>query len=181
MKNSEPYIETVSGLKFPFLNPKDEDINIHDIAFSLSNQCRFNGHVQYYSVAEHCIMVSSMLPPDKQLAGLMHDAAEAYLSDIPSPVKAYLPDYAGLEKTVQDAINKKYGIDSFDPDVKKADLEATWTEARYLLDSNGQDWVPMFFTAKKKNKPYCMPPSDAYKAFMTVFTHLTKPRVLVET
>lgn len=177
---SEPYIQTYSGKKFTFLNPNPDDIDIHDIAFSLANQCRFNGHVRFVSVAEHSIAVASRLNYHEQLGGLLHDASEAYLSDIPSPVKQYLPDYAGLEKTVQDAINKKFGVNTFTESIKSADQDATYTEAHYLLTDRGKDWVPAWHTPQSTYFPVGYSPEKAYTMFMRWFEHLTKPSTAYE-
>lgn len=171
----EPYIETVTGRKVHFLKPSPDEINIKDIAFSLSNQCRFNGHVQFYSVAEHSVMVAAMLQEKDQLAGLLHDAAEAYLSDIPSPVKQYLPDYKNIEEIVQKAINEKFDVDTFTEDIKHADKKASYQEASYLLDSGGVDWVPVLFQPQSKFKPHCLTPKDAFVLFMDWYTKLTEP------
>lgn len=171
----EPYIETVTGRKVHFLHPEPDEIDIKDIAFSLSNQCRFNGHVQFYSVAEHSVMVSAMCPEKDQLAALLHDASEAYLSDIPSPVKQYLPDYKAIEETVQKAINDKFNVNTFTENIKYADKKASYQEATYLLDSRGRDWVPVLFQPQQKFKPHCLTPKDAFVLFMDWYNKLTEP------
>ncbi|MEM4379972.1 MAG: hypothetical protein QXL01_04720, partial [Thermoplasmatales archaeon] len=82
----EPWIETYSGKKFDYL--AQSELDIEDIAHALSNLCRFNGHTRvFYSVAEHSVNVSSMVPPELKIAALLHDAAEAYIGDVPSPLK----------------------------------------------------------------------------------------------
>lgn len=167
------YIETVTGKKFPFLNPSADDVDIKDIAVSLANQCRFNGHVPFFSVAEHSVAVAARLPAHLQLAGLLHDAAEAYLSDIPSPIKRYLPDYQVLETKVQEAINIKFNIEHH-PDIKQADTNACANEAYYLLKSKGKDWNSVFFQPEPKFEPRCLNPIDSYRLFMTWFNDLTK-------
>jgi len=167
------WIETVSGKHFPFLDPQSDDIDIKDIAFSLANQCRFNGHVPFFSVAEHSVAVAARLPAHLQLAGLLHDAAEAYVSDIPSPVKRYLPDYKVIENKIQAAVNAKFGIDSYDAAVKDADAKAVSNEAYYLIKSKGKDWSPVFFTPEPKYQPRCLNPMDSFKLFMTWYTDLT--------
>src|SRR5690606_8557009 len=135
----EPYVETRTGKKFTFLEPKADDIDIADIAYALANQCRFNGHCSsFYSVAEHSVAVAMLLPQELQLAGLLHDAAEAYLGDIPSPLKQFLPDYDRLETTVITAINEKFGVIWDAPTeaaVKQADLQQLRTEAHHLIPS----------------------------------------------
>lgn len=170
----KPYIQTHSGIKFEFLDPSPEQIRIEDIAFSLSNQCRFCGHIKFVSVAEHSISVASRLNYSDQLAGLLHDASEAYLSDIPSPVKDFLPDYFRIEQTVQQAINKKFGVDTFTQAVKAADRDATYTEAHYLLKDGGKDWVPSGFKPNIFHHPVEYTPAQAYEVFMNWFEHLTK-------
>lgn len=181
MLEYEPFITTVSGKKVTFRDPQDDQIDIKDIAYSLANQCRFNGHVSFYSVAEHSVAVASRMAPDQQLAGLLHDASEAYLSDIPSPIKQFLPDYLLMEETMQKAINKKYGVETVTPDVKFADKDALHTEAFYLM--NNPDWIPKAWQPSKRwARPACLPPVEAYKLFMTWFEDLTKsPLILPET
>ncbi len=178
--NQQPYIETVSGQKFTFLHPHEDQIDIKDIAFSLANQCRFNGHVSFFSVAEHSVAVAARLPSPLQLAGLLHDAAEAYLSDIPSPIKQWLPDYKAMEDRVQKVINEAFGIQlsvEEAKEIKIADANATQTEAHYLLRSKGRDWLPVLFTPEKKYKPRCLPPSEAVQMFLHWFHSLTDSTV----
>lgn len=125
------YIRTFTGI---YLNPfdiKEEDIDIRDIAHALSLICRFGGHCKkFYSVAEHCIMVSYNLPEHLRFEGLMHDASEAYLVDMPSPIKEKLPEYKVVETNIMNVVAKKFGISwPVCEEVKKADrlgLEHEW-------------------------------------------------------
>jgi len=174
-KQFEPWIETQSGKKMYFLNPDPNDVDIKDIAYSLANQCRFNGHVPFFSVAEHSVAVAARLPPELQLAGLLHDAAEAYLSDIPSPIKQYLPDYCAMEDRLQGVIFAKFGIDLSSEDknaIKAADKDATQTEAHYLLESKGRGWVPVMFQPSEKYRPRNLPPPEAVQMFLHWFHSL---------
>lgn len=144
-QDKEPYIETATGLKFHFLNPQPDEISILDIAHALANQCRYTGHcAQFYSVAEHSILVAHLThPTDKKLqfAGLMHDATEAYLTDVASPVKAFLKGYKPMEDVLYSAIAAKFGLpDPLPDDVKHADRKALLIEASQLLPSGGKDW-----------------------------------------
>lgn len=105
------YIRTYTGKKFDFLNMDPKDVNIIDIAHALSNFCRFVGHTPYhYSVAQHSVYVSRLCPDKYKLEGLMHDASEAYLGDIASPLKQHLKDYKGFEKDVDGLIREKYNL-----------------------------------------------------------------------
>lgn len=179
-RKDEPFIETRFGTKFYFLNPSYDDIDVKDIAFSLANQCRFNGHVPFFSVAEHSVAVAARLPPRLQLAGLLHDAAEAYLSDIPSPIKAYLPDYQKMEERVQKVVNEKFGIELSESDkqeIKQADKDATHTEAYFLLESQGSSWVPVLFSPNERYAPRCLPPPEAVRMFLHWHKELTQPLI----
>ena len=178
----QPFIETRFGTKFPFLNPSVEDIDVKDIAFSLANQARWNGHTPFLSVAEHSVAVAARLPPHLQLAGLLHDASEAYLSDIPGPIKAYLPDYQKLEEKVQKVIYEKFGIELSNVDkaeIKQADKDATHTEAFYLLESQGESWIPVLFQPQETYAPRCLPPPEAVRMFLFWHNELTQPKIVL--
>lgn len=125
---------------FDLLNPQANTFDIADIAHHLSNICRFNGATTtHYSVAQHSVLVSRIVPPYLALAGLMHDAAEAYVGDLPSPLKALLPDYQDIENNILQTIFEKVGIAfPYHKEVKRADLVALATEARDLLKPTGQ-------------------------------------------
>lgn len=107
-------ITTFSKRHFSPLAPKDEDIAIEDIAHALSLMTRANGHFkEFYSVAQHCLDCASVARAEGRssreiLACLLHDASEAYLSDITRPVKANLPEYGRIEKRMQEMIYAKY-------------------------------------------------------------------------
>lgn len=172
-----PSIECQSGTHFPFLQPTAESVVDTDIAYALANTCRFNGHVPFYSVAEHSVAVAVRLPPHLQLAGLLHDAAEAYLSDIPSPIKQYLPDYCAMEDKIQAVIYEKYSINLTSAEIseiKAADKDATATEAFHLLPSKGAGWTSVLFTPQAQYAPRLLPPPAAYKLFMHWFSSLTE-------
>lgn len=104
---------TASGKQFTMDNVNPENFHIRDIALGLAGECRWAGQLaQHYSVAQHSVLVASVLQERHgkaaALVGLLHDCSEAYLKDIPTDVKALLPDYQKLEQEVQDAIFRKY-------------------------------------------------------------------------
>lgn len=140
----EPWIETVNGNKFWFTGDSIDGIEIDDIAHALSNLCRFTGHCkEFYSVAEHSVHVAYLLPPEKFMWGLLHDASEAYLADIASPVKQLLPEYKVLEEKIMDRVARRFNLPEkfwHDPDVKRADWMQLRSESRELLPSKGKDW-----------------------------------------
>ena len=105
------YIATSTGKHIDFVNITPDQICIEDIARGLSNECRFAGQLEsFYSVAQHSVYVSQIVPPEYALEALLHDAAEAYIKDIPSPLKAMLPDYKAMEKHIEAAIREKFGL-----------------------------------------------------------------------
>jgi hypothetical protein len=128
------WIETYTGKKFRFLNPRPEDVDVRDIAHALALTCRFKGHcTEYYSVAEHSIRMSHLVPDRLALEALLHDAAEAYLCDLPRPVKREMPAYEVAECRVNAAIRKVIGLPGNMPDeIHHWDDVMLKTEARDL-------------------------------------------------
>ena len=108
------FISTPTVAKFYFNNPNPDDIYIMDIAHALSLICRFGGHCDsFYSVAEHSIILGTLLEKDGAddltlLAALLHDAEEAYLPDIPRPIKAMMPEADKIYEHLSQAIDDKY-------------------------------------------------------------------------
>ncbi len=98
-KNKMSFIKTFSGKHFYYDKINKDDIDINDIAVSLSNICRFAGHLShFYSVAQHAVLCSQLVPQEFAFEALMHDATEAYCQDIPAPLKRLLPDYKRMEE-----------------------------------------------------------------------------------
>ena len=112
---------TPSGRRFCLADPQAEDISIDDIASALSRIHRGGGAYLFpYTVAQHSIMVSEMVPT---LAALLHDAAEAYIGDLITPLKDACPELRAIEARVQAAIAAHFEIDTFcRPEIKHADL-----------------------------------------------------------
>ena len=128
------WIRTRTGKKFDLLNPRAEDVCIEDISYALSNICRFTGHCEFYSVAQHSLVVQDELyyeaSKEDQLFALLHDAHEAYVGDISTPLKALLPDYQVLEARVAAVVREAFGLPSEMPAVvKDADRRLLETEA----------------------------------------------------
>lgn len=144
MQTQDSTILCNSGTRFDLINPAIEDIKIQDIAMSLSRICRYGGHCDnFYSVAQHSILVSRIVPPHLALEGLLHDAAEAYVGDIVAPLKQFLPDYKLIEKNIEKVIALKYNLDITEAAlkvVKTADLIMLLTEKRDLFDKESPQW-----------------------------------------
>jgi len=128
------WIQTYTGGKIYPLDARADEIDISDIAHSLSMQCRYNGHCEtFYSVAEHCVLLSRLVDPENAFAALMHDASEAYLTDIPRPIKPGLLNYKEIENKLMNVIALKYGFTWPPP------LQVTEYDMRILNDEREQN------------------------------------------
>lgn len=134
------WMQTYSGRRFYPLDPRPSEIEPEDIAHALSMLCRYAGHVdRFYSVAEHCLLMSGAVAPEHALAALLHDATEAYVVDVPRPLKRYLPEYRGIEDRVWGAIAIRFGLDLEVPaEVKEADTRILLTERDALMRNAGR-------------------------------------------
>jgi 5'-deoxynucleotidase YfbR-like HD superfamily hydrolase len=152
LTNEDPkaaWVETFTGRHVFPLNPRKEDIALMDIAHGLSHICRFTGQTsEFWSVAQHSLLVDELISEDYgesnieiRLAALLHDATEAYLSDIARPLKLCMPQYkedeARLEAVIADRFNMAY---PWPKAIKKADTVALTIEAHDLMPSKGRDW-----------------------------------------
>lgn len=134
------FIQTHSGRHFSLDVP---EFHLPDIAHSLSLLCRFNGHCsRFYSVAEHSLLVARIMEDldlGNPLEGLMHDAVEAYLSDVPAPFKQFLPDWHRLETRLDGQIRERYGLPREKTEgCRKADWMALFIEAHDLTADGGR-------------------------------------------
>lgn len=143
------WIQTVSGLR---VNPRSMtvgDIRMVDIAHALSMQCRYAGHCyKFYSVAEHCVLTSWVLEqmgrgPRVQLYGLLHDAEEAYLPDLPRPIKEMFPEYREAGKYIMDLVIGKYNLPwGCKDEIKKVDNALLHTEALEIMGDTSGWYLP---------------------------------------
>lgn len=129
------WMQTYTGRAFWPLDPHPDDINPVDIAHALAHLCRYGGHTsRFYSVAEHCVLMSQAVNPEHALWALLHDATEAYVVDVPRPLKRQLPDYMAAEALVGLAVAERFGLDPVEPaEVKLADNRILLTERDALL------------------------------------------------
>ncbi|EKN3986059.1 HD family hydrolase [Yersinia enterocolitica] len=135
-------ITTYSGLTFDYLKPVSSSICDKDIIQGLSNDCRFAGQLPvFYSVAQHCWLMSQIVPEEFALEALLHDASEAYCRDIPSPLKRLLPDYKVIEHRIDTAIREKFGLPAEKSSVVHyCDLIMLATERQELDIDDGKEW-----------------------------------------
>lgn len=158
------WTQTWSRRRVDLLNPDPKQIELGDIAHSLSLICRFHGHTHWFSsVAEHCVKVSQIVGDDLGLCqlGLLHDAAEAYTGDIPTPMKRLVPEINEVEQRLLKAIGSRFGVNlttELHPMVLAADQIMLVTEARDRLFGGPIDnW-----TSYLKVKPIDVPMNVAW-------------------
>lgn len=137
------WIQTYTGKAFHLDDPSPDDVDKRDIAHALSMICRYGGHTsKFYSVGEHCVLMSYMVQPENALAALLHDATEAYVSDMVRPLKRMLPEYEKIEQRVWEAICTVYGLSTDLPaEVKEADSRILADERYALLGPPPIPWM----------------------------------------
>ncbi len=141
--------ETYSG-KFYTLDPRVEEVHLEDIAHGLSQLCRFTGQCKhFYSVAQHCLNVYKDLKEqgyneEIQLIGLLHDASEVYICDLPKPFKVELPNYKVIEERIEKVIYQKFNLEFPDETIHKiikiSDNEVLYNEVEVLMNNIG-NWT----------------------------------------
>jgi len=136
-------ITTVHGKVFNFDRPEDtEPLDITDIAIPLGNVCRFAGQLdEFYSVAQHCVNVSMIVPAELAFTALMHDTAEAFTNDIVTPLKHKVPVFKELETRIEAEMAKRFGFQyPFPEEIHTADRQMLGLEMVYLRGMNAADW-----------------------------------------
>ncbi|KKN68080.1 hypothetical protein LCGC14_0455340 [marine sediment metagenome] len=180
IRKGGPFILTYTGKMFHYDHIEPDSIDIRDIAHALSHLCRYTGHTSmFYSVAQHSLLVSEKMPggPADKLAGLLHDAAEAYVNDLASPLKRYIEInssynnvYRSLHDRVLATVYAKYGVGLVPIDVVLYDRAACVFEAEGLLGLNPlelekysfpihlkelwQPWEPLVFAGEQVDQDF---------------------------
>lgn len=169
-------ISTVSGRFFDILKPEDYEFDIDEIATALSNICRYTGHVnKFYSVAEHSVLVSRLVPSRLALAGLLHDASEAFVGDVSSPLKKLLPEYKRIEERVQEAIADQFGLPyPFPQEVHEADKRMYWNERTNVAPGPKDTLWHTEFRAARKVAATGMSPIMAKRMFLSRYKEITQ-------
>lgn len=171
------FMQTATGRKFWPMDPRADEVFIEDIAHSLSLQCRYAGHcLRFYSVAEHSVLIARHLAakhaPEVALWGLLHDASEAYLVDVPRPVKPYLTGYKVAEAAVMEVVCQRFGLPPFDmpPEVHEADERIIADE---LVNLVRMDWHGYYAGKELGVRLRYWTPEKAREEFMATFDALT--------
>lgn len=170
MTGRGPWILTYTGVAFYPLSPSPDEVDIRDIAHALSMLCRYAGHARrFYSVAEHSLLIAENARPRLKLMALLHDAAEAYVCDIPRPLKSALPAYKTIERGVEQAIRQRFAIVGTQADadeIKALDDQILEDERRMLMPEPPMPWsdrVPIGVVIR------CLTPEAAEAEFIQQF------------
>lgn len=159
---ANPSFTTFTGKLFYPFNPIVKDINIIDIAHSLSNLCRFTGHSKYfYSVAQHYCYACDLASNENKLEALCHDFSEAYLNDINSAVKPLLSNYKKIEENLEHLLAKKfkfrfpYPLEVKNKNKDDIDNKLLYTELDQLMNypnKKGYSFKIKYWSPKKAEK-----------------------------
>ena len=169
-----PYLQTVSGRWVNPFDPDPEQLDIGDIARALANQCRFGGHCRvFYSVAQHSVIVSELVEErggdvEDVFAALMHDASEAYLGDMPHPLKHRSPlgaAFKDAEDHLEAALRQHFAIKPDVPEIKRADRALLATERRAFSDE-AWHWPELEGVEPLDLELTAMSPDEAQRAFL---------------
>lgn len=173
-RTSTNWIQTVTGRKFWPLSPRVEDVCIEDIAHALSLKCRFTGHtLEFYSVAQHSILASHMVPPPDALWALLHDATEAYLPDVARPVKKELEGFDAIEEQLARCIARRFHLWWPMPEsVARADLMLLATEFRDLMAPAPDAWRSLEGVEPLNQTIVPLPPAEVREMFLQRFEEL---------
>ncbi|MFJ5398436.1 HD family hydrolase [Pectobacterium sp. CHL-2024] len=168
------WISTFTGRHFNYTAPCVDDVDIRDIAHALSQINRFCGHTHWpYSVAQHSVGASYIVPTEFAFEALMHDAHEAYVSDMMSPLKHLLPDYQRIETSVEMVVRTRYELPfKTSPEVKRADLIMLATEKDALLHPESGHWPILDGVERSERIIVPMTALEAEREFMIRFYEL---------
>jgi len=175
-------IVTYTGKSFDLLNPTPNMVCIEDIAHALANICRYTGHVrEFYSVAQHCVLMAKADLPGGPLQRLLHDAGEAYIGDITSPWKQCLivhdfdVSVKEWELKIQKIIGLALGIDlNHSTKVKEADNRMYFTEVRDLMPPSDEFRKWRGNLKPLEEKIICWYPLKAEDMFLAMYNSLRK-------
>lgn len=171
------WMQTFTGRRFWPMDPRPEDVDIRDIAHALALQCRYGGHcLRFYSVAEHCVLLSKAATPENGLWLLLHDGCEAYVSDMVRPLKRSMPEFRAVEERVAWAVYEAFGLGDvpFEPsEVKALDNRIVMDERAQIMCPTGDDWNYGGATEPLGVTLQCWSPERAEREYLGAFYVLT--------
>ena len=179
-----PFLQTVSGRRVNPFDPDPSQLDPADIARALANVCRFGGHSRaFYSVAQHSVIVSELVEQrggdaEDVFAALMHDATEAYLGDMPHPIKHRSPlgaAFKAAEDHLEAVIRERFGIKADVPEIKRADRALLATERR-AFSAEGWHWPELDGVEPLDLELTAWSPDEAARAFAARFAELDARR-----
>ena len=179
-----PYLQTVSGRWVNPFDPDPDQLDAGDIARALANQCRFGGHCRsFYSVAQHSVIVSELVEQrggdvEDAFAALMHDATEAYLGDMPHPIKHRSPLGAAFKEAeghLESVLAERFNIKPDVAEIKRVDRALLATERRALSGENWH-WPELDGVEPLDLALEAWPPDEAARAFLARFEALSSRR-----
>lgn len=162
------WLLTASGTHFDLVDPQPDMVKVLDIAQGLANECRYTGQCRwFYSVAQHSTMASYLVEPEFALEALLHDASEAYLKDLPRPLKLLLPDYREIERRVESVIRAAFGLPAAQSHpVHVADIIMLATERRDLVVEDDTEWEILRGVTPLDKRIRAQPPRVAESQFV---------------
>lgn len=170
------WMQTYTGRQFWPLDPRPEEINIIDIAHHLSQLCRYGGATRFpYSVAQHSVLLATWCADNgyderTQLAALLHDASEAYLSDVIRPIKPFLSGYAEAEAALMAVIGLRFGLDfEAHPMIKTIDTRILSDERVQVLNPCPIPWKAEWSLEPLGVRIESWSPSIAKERFLLAF------------
>lgn len=171
--NEVTFIQSYSGAAIDFMDPHEDQIDIEDIAHALSLLCRFGGHCrEFYSVAQHSVLASENVESGYELEALLHDATEAYLVDMPRPIKQVLKGYRDIETGLDKVVRQKFSLpEKMSGAVHLVDNQMLATEKRDLMKISERPWSNLPDPLDIKIEPWSW--DFARNEFLNRYTILT--------
>src|SRR5687767_846094 len=179
-----PYLQTISGRWVNPFDPDPSQLDAGDIARALANQCRFGGHSRvFYSVAQHSVIVSELVEQrggdvEDAFAALMHDATEAYLGDMPHPLKhrsSLGAAFKEAEDHLERALRERFGVKPDVPEIKRVDRSLLATE-RHTFSDETWHWPELEGVEPLDLELEAWTPDEAAEAFAHRYASLDARR-----
>ena len=175
MEQTKSCISVYDGEYFDLLEPDRSVYSVETIAHALAHLCRYTGHVnRFYSVAEHSVLVSLAVPKKFALEGLFHDASEAFLGDVSSPLKKLLPEYKVIEERVMASIATRFNLSPWklhSLEVHQADKRLYHAERQEIAPGRDELWHTEL-RAVRTVKPVGVSPQVAKQLFLDRYREL---------